>query len=117
MRNVKLPGLHPYPQLFTKHHSQEAKQGDDGRRRALYPDKSVKNADPELFRAGLYNRPLRLFGFGEMYLVPEDEVRLREAFILGVGHREVEAPVVGEHAVAGDKIKVPSGSFRKPMAC
>ncbi len=39
----------------------------------------VKNADPELFRAGLYNRPLRLFGFGQMYLVPEDEARLRDA--------------------------------------
>jgi len=24
MRNVELLGLHPYPQLFAKHHSQQA---------------------------------------------------------------------------------------------
>jgi hypothetical protein len=39
----------------------------------------IKNADPELFRAGLYHKPLRLFGFGPMFLVPEDEARLNDA--------------------------------------
>src|SRR5579862_659758 len=41
--NVELLRLNPYPQLFTKYHSQEAEQGDDGRRRTLHPNQTVQN--------------------------------------------------------------------------
>ena len=43
MRSVQLFRLNPNPELFPKHHSQEAEQGDDGRRRTLHPDQTVQN--------------------------------------------------------------------------
>jgi len=43
MRNVQLFRLDPNPKLFAYHHSQEAEQGDDGRRRTLHADQTVQN--------------------------------------------------------------------------
>jgi len=43
MRNVQLFRLDPNPKLFAYHHSQEAEQGDDGRRRTLHPNQTVQN--------------------------------------------------------------------------
>jgi hypothetical protein len=43
MRNVQLFRLDPNPKLFAYHHSQEAQQGDDGRRRTLHPNQTVQN--------------------------------------------------------------------------
>ena len=43
MRNVQLFRLNPNPKLFAYHHSQEAEQGDDGRRRTLHADQTVRN--------------------------------------------------------------------------
>ena len=37
----------PTAELFSEHHSQKAEQRDDGRRRTLYPDESVKGTHPE----------------------------------------------------------------------
>jgi hypothetical protein len=43
MRNVQLFCLDPNPKLLAYHHSQEAEQGDDGRRRTLHPNQTVQN--------------------------------------------------------------------------
>src|ERR1700692_1758702 len=43
MRNVQLFRLDPNPKLFAYHHSQEAEQGDDGRRGTLHPNQPVQN--------------------------------------------------------------------------
>jgi hypothetical protein len=43
MRNVQLFQLDQNVKLFAYHHSQEAEQGDDGRRRTLHPDQTVQN--------------------------------------------------------------------------
>ena len=43
MRNVQLFRLDPNPKLFAYYHSQEAEQGDDGRRRTLHADQTAQN--------------------------------------------------------------------------
>ena len=44
MRNVQLFRLDPNPKLFAYHHSQEAEQGDDARRRTLHADQTVQKS-------------------------------------------------------------------------
>src|ERR1700747_3860718 len=43
MRDGQLFRLDPNPKLVAYHHSQEAEQGNDGRRRTLHPDQTVQN--------------------------------------------------------------------------
>ena len=37
----------------------------------------LKNAEAEMIRSAIYHNPFRIYGFGDAYLVPEDEERFR----------------------------------------
>ncbi len=52
----------------------------------VHPKKEIvlKNAEAEMIRSAIYHNPFRIYGFGQAYLVPEDEAAFRSDAMYGV---------------------------------